>query len=197
MPDIKFGKSLPTDTEKEAVDTAIASLASNHRSNRTSCLCWSTKNTGTSTSPASCPCTLQHTSGWISPGGLNYVVFLRFTPAEAYGVATFYHLFASQPPSSDQVLHNCNDIACSLNGADELLTSLIKEGHETRPSPCLGQCERGPAVFIQKIASEDTVLFNADLPKISELQNENSEKISIELPKWFTSVAASNSNWDC
>ena len=75
------------------------------------------------------------------------------------------------------LLHVCNDIACSLNGADELLTSLIKEGHETRPSPCLGQCERGPAVFIQKIASEDTVLFNADLPKISELQNENSEKI--------------------
>ena len=185
MPDIKFGKSLPTDTEKEAVDTAIASHGP-VTIEVTERLVYAGQQRTQERRHLLLPAlhALQHASGWISPGGLNYVCrVLEVPPAEAYGVATFYHLFASQPPSSDQVLHVCNDIACSLNGADELLTSLIKEGHETRPSPCLGQCERGPAVFIQKIASEDTVLFNADLPKISELQNENSEKISIELPQ--------------
>ena len=44
---------------------------------------------------------LQHTAGWVSPGGLNYVADqLQVPPAEAYGVATFYELFRTEEPLS-------------------------------------------------------------------------------------------------
>jgi len=41
---------------------------------------------------------LQSRIGWISQPGLNYVCRrLAVAPAEAYGVATFYALFATKP----------------------------------------------------------------------------------------------------
>ncbi|HJL90973.1 MAG TPA: NAD(P)H-dependent oxidoreductase subunit E [Acidimicrobiales bacterium] len=185
MPDIKFGTSLPTDSEKKAVDETIEShgpvtLEITER------LVYAGRQRTQERRHLLLPAlhALQHTSGWISPGGLDYVCrVLEVPPAEAYGVATFYHLFSSQPPSGDQILHVCNDIACSLNGANGLIDDLKKEGHETKPSPCLGQCERGPAVFVQRIASQDTVVFDADLEQVDKFLTENSEKESIKLPQ--------------
>ncbi|MGL6280717.1 MAG: NAD(P)H-dependent oxidoreductase subunit E, partial [Gaiella sp.] len=41
---------------------------------------------------------LQERIGWISPGGLNEVCRrLSVPPADAYGVASFYALFATEP----------------------------------------------------------------------------------------------------
>ncbi|HLA92052.1 MAG TPA: NAD(P)H-dependent oxidoreductase subunit E, partial [Actinomycetota bacterium] len=41
---------------------------------------------------------LQARAGWISPGGLRYVCErLTVPPAEAYGVATFYAMFSTEP----------------------------------------------------------------------------------------------------
>ena len=185
MPDIKFGTSLPTDSEKKAVDETIEShgpvtLEITER------LVYAGRQRTQERRHLLLPAlhALQHTSGWISPGGLDYVCrVLEVPPAEAYGVATFYHLFSSQPPSGDQILHVCNDIACSLNGANGLIDDLKKEGHETKPSPCLGQCERGPAVFVQRIASQDTVVFDADLEQVDKFLTEHSEKESIKLPQ--------------
>ena len=185
MPDIKFGTSLPTDSEKKAVDETIEShgpvtLEITER------LVYAGRQRTQERRHLLLPAlhALQHTSGWISPGGLDYVCrVLEVPPAEAYGVATFYHLFSSQPPSGDQILHVCNDIACSLNGANGLIDDLKKEGHETKPSPCLGQCERGPAVFVQRIASQDTVAFDADLKQITKSLTENLEKESVKLPQ--------------
>jgi len=185
MPDIKFGTSLPTDSEKKAVDETIEShgpvtLEITER------LVYAGRQRTQERRHLLLPAlhALQHTSGWISPGGLDYVCrVLEVPPAEAYGVATFYHLFSSQPPSGDQILHVCNDIACSLNGANGLIDDLKKEGHETKPSPCLGQCERGPAVFVQRIASQDTVVFDADLEQVDKFLTENLEKESIKLPQ--------------
>jgi len=185
MPDIKFGTSLPTDSEKKAVDKTIKShgpvtLEITER------LVYAGRQRTQERRHLLLPAlhALQHTSGWISPGGLDYVCrVLEVPPAEAYGVATFYHLFSSQPPSGDQILHVCNDIACSLNGANGLIDDLKKEGHETKPSPCLGQCERGPAVFVQRTASQDTVVFDADLKQINKFLTKNSKKESIKLPQ--------------
>ena len=185
MPDIKFGTSLPTDSEKKAVDETIEShgpvtLEITER------LVYAGRQRTQERRHLLLPAlhALQHTSGWISPGGLDYVCrVLEVPPAEAYGVATFYHLFSSQPPSGDQILHVCNDIACSLNGANGLIDDLKKEGHETKPSPCLGQCERGPAVFVQRIASQDTVVFDADLEQVDKFLTKHSEKESIKLPQ--------------
>ena len=95
---------------------------------------------------------LQGAVGWISEGALNYVCErLTVPPAEAYGVATFYAMFSvdEQPKT---VVHVCDDLACRINGGRELLESCAAElGDEARvvASPCLGLCERAPAVLVQ------------------------------------------------
>ena len=102
---------------------------------------------------------LQNSKGWISPGGLNYVAeVLQVPPAEAYGVATFYDLFATDEPSQTGPLHHvCVDPACAIAGASELAAELVEAGNRMHESPCLGQCERAPATFIQGLGSPDVV----------------------------------------
>jgi NADH-quinone oxidoreductase subunit F len=101
---------------------------------------------------------LQSRVGWISQPGLNYVSRrLTVPPAEAWGVATFYALFATsaRPPT---VAHVCDDIACRLAGAEELCADLerslgpagvpLADGRSTwLRSPCLGLCDRAPAAL--------------------------------------------------
>jgi NADH-quinone oxidoreductase subunit F len=101
---------------------------------------------------------LQDRVGQITQPGLNYVCRrLAVAPAEAYGVATFYALFAttSRPPT---VAHVCDDIACRLAGAEDLCADMERAlgpaGGAARDgqigwlrSPCLGVCERAPAAM--------------------------------------------------
>jgi NADH-quinone oxidoreductase subunit F len=102
---------------------------------------------------------LQSGAGWISPGGLRYVCErLTVPPAEAYGVATFYAMFATeQLPQT--VLHICDDIACRVAGAERLIGDVQSElGSERRRqvlrSPCLGLCDRAPAALVQTFGAE-------------------------------------------
>ncbi len=101
---------------------------------------------------------IQSRLGWITPGALNYACLrLNVPPAEAFGVADFYGLFSveARPPA---VVHVCDDIACLTQGAGDLCTELEREfgpPGSTRTlgqctwlrSPCLGLCERAPAVM--------------------------------------------------
>jgi len=103
---------------------------------------------------------LQSGAGWISPGGLNYVCQrLDVAPADAYGVATFYAMF-SVAPQPAAIAHVCDDIACRLAGAREICAELESRlgpaGGAWRPSPCLGQCERAPAVLFQRSGRESS-----------------------------------------
>ena len=100
---------------------------------------------------------LQDRVGWISPGGLGELSRrLDVPPADAYGVASFYAMFAlaEQP---QRVVHVCADLACQALGAGALLDAVQAECGEPnqlggdgswKPSPCLGLCERGPAVLV-------------------------------------------------
>ena len=185
MPDIKFGTSLPSLNEKEAVDEVVESHGpvTIEVSGR---LVYGGKQRQKERRHLLLPAlhALQRASGWISPGGLDYACrILEVPPAEAYGVATFYHLFSDQPPNGDQILHVCNDIACGLNEADDLIDGLKKEGYETKSSPCLGQCERGSAVFVQRVASDDSVLFDTDPKEFQKSLTKSSEKELIKLPQ--------------
>ncbi len=102
---------------------------------------------------------LQDRVGWISEGGLDYLCRrLAVPPAEAWGVVTFYHLFATAP-RPPVVAHICDDLACRLAGAEALCAALEEElGPAGAPaaggratwlrSPCLGQCERAPAALV-------------------------------------------------
>jgi NADH-quinone oxidoreductase subunit F len=102
---------------------------------------------------------VQARAGWISRGALNYVCQrLTIPPAEAYGVATFYALFSLEP-QPPVVAHVCTDVACICRGSAELVEELKKrvgpEGEHPGngraiwlESPCLGVCERAPAVML-------------------------------------------------
>ena len=101
---------------------------------------------------------LQDRVGRITQPGLNYVCRrLTVPPAEAYGVATFYSLFATAP-RAPAVAHLCDDIACRLGGAEEVARDLERAlgpaGAQARDgrmtwlrSPCLGLCELAPAAL--------------------------------------------------
>ena len=103
---------------------------------------------------------VQDRIGWISKGALNYICErLAVPPAEAYGVAGFYALLALEERPS-RVAHVCDDVACGAVGGTDILTDL--EGRpDIHPSPCLGQCDRGPAVFLQRAGDEDSILVGA------------------------------------
>jgi NADH-quinone oxidoreductase subunit F len=108
---------------------------------------------------------LQDEVGWISRGGLDYACRrLNVPPAEAYGVATFYDRFAlaEQPALTVTV---CDDIACKCAGADDLCRELetdfgpegtAKGGSVWRRSPCLGLCDRAPAIGIERSGAGPT-----------------------------------------
>jgi NADH-quinone oxidoreductase subunit F len=105
---------------------------------------------------------VQGRVGWISPGALNHVCRrLEVPPAEAYGVADFYALFQTRPHPPVAV-HVCDDIACRFGPTAEATAALRAELERTlgpaggspdgrvtwHPSPCLGLCERAPAVLV-------------------------------------------------
>ena len=110
---------------------------------------------------------VQERVGWISPGALDQIGRqLDLAPAVAYGVASFYALFRTEP-SPGAVVHVCDDVACAVNGAEELCAAMTRrfgrEGTETafngsgvtwQRSPCLGQCDRGSAALIQHAGAD-------------------------------------------
>jgi NADH-quinone oxidoreductase subunit F len=104
---------------------------------------------------------VQARIGWISQPAQNYISRrLTVPPAEVFGVASFYALFATtaRPPV---VAHVCDDLACRLAGSEELCADLERTmgregavdsvGERTwLRSPCLGLCERAPAAMITR-----------------------------------------------
>jgi NADH-quinone oxidoreductase subunit F len=82
---------------------------------------------------------------------------LTVPPAEAYGVATFYAMFTTEPRSRT-VVHACDDLACRIAGGLQVCEALEErlgppgaaDGDATwLRSPCLGMCERAPAALVQ------------------------------------------------
>jgi NADH-quinone oxidoreductase subunit F len=102
---------------------------------------------------------LQAEVGWISPGGLNYLCdVLQVPPADAYGVATFYEMFRTDDPGHRESVHHvCMDTACHIAGAEEFAKRLEADGAHVHRGPCLGQCERAPAQFVQGCGEPDHV----------------------------------------
>jgi NADH-quinone oxidoreductase subunit F len=102
---------------------------------------------------------LQNAKGWISPGGINHIAeVLQVPPAEAYGVATFYEMFRVEAPEHDgAVTHVCIDAACQIAANEDLIVEIEAAGGHVHRSPCLGQCERAPAQFIQSVGGLDHV----------------------------------------
>jgi NADH-quinone oxidoreductase subunit F len=115
---------------------------------------------------------VQEQIGWISPGALDHLCArLTIPPAEAYGVASFYALFRTSP-SPAAVVHVCDDLACRVNGAEQVCAEMERRlgaegtgapgtgdaangtGVAWQRSPCLGQCDRGSAAMIQHAGAD-------------------------------------------
>ncbi|MFE4370251.1 NAD(P)H-dependent oxidoreductase subunit E [Streptomyces sp. NPDC056835] len=168
--DLHFGDSKPTDEERAAVDALLGPPASawEGADDRTDTdLRWAR---GGREARARRDLLLpglhavNDRVGWISEGALDYLCRrLTVPPAEAYGVATFYAMFAVKPRPA-KVLHVCTDLACAAHGSQALCASLEERlgaagaptaGAVWQPSPCLGLCERAPAaLLIQAGAAE-------------------------------------------
>ena len=100
---------------------------------------------------------VQSELGWVSRGALNEISRrLLVPPAEAYGVASFYALISTDPRPAE-VTHVCDDIACRQAGGLDLLSKL-SERDDLVTTPCLGQCDRRPAMFVQRAGGQDEVL---------------------------------------
>jgi len=104
---------------------------------------------------------LQDHVGWVSRGGMEYACRrLSVPPADAYGVVTFYDRFATDKRPALSV-HVCDDVACMCAGAHELCAALESSfgpagatgshgGAAWYRSPCLGLCDRAPAVLVER-----------------------------------------------
>ncbi len=97
---------------------------------------------------------LQDGVGWISPEALaELCARLEVPRAEAFGVATFYALLRTEE-GPRTVVHVCDDIACRVR-PDYCEPAGYTGDHGgqpvgVHPSPCLGQCDRAPALFVQR-----------------------------------------------
>ncbi|MBM3741596.1 MAG: NADH-quinone oxidoreductase subunit E [Actinobacteria bacterium] len=105
--------------------------------------------------------------GHISRGAINYISQrLDVAPAEIYGVATFYALFDTKERPATQV-HVCVDLACrAMSGCKE---NDLPDGAVA--SPCLGACERAPAVLVIEtgVNVRSELLAPASRQQISQL----------------------------
>ena len=99
---------------------------------------------------------------WVSDESLAGVAeVLGMTPAELDAVATFYS-FLFRRPVGRHVVQLCDSMVCWSLGEERLLAALtaklgITFGGTTAdgrftllPVPCLGACDRGPALLIDE-----------------------------------------------
>ena len=81
--------------------------------------------------------------GWVSQPAIDHIAErLDLSPAQVYGVATFYRLFSTSERPTRQI-HVCVDLACRAAGG--LTESDLPVGAES--SACLGLCEQAPAAL--------------------------------------------------
>jgi NADH-quinone oxidoreductase subunit F len=135
--------------------------------------------------------------GWISAGALNHVArVLSVPPADVYGVATFYAMFALEP-RVPQVVHVCDDIVCGPRGGEQIVARLTDElGQEGTGvgacwvrSPCLGLCERAPAVLVQRVRQPDVSLAPATAEAVTaEVRRPTGPA---EADRWFADATVS------
>ncbi|NIR32059.1 MAG: NADH-quinone oxidoreductase subunit NuoE [Gammaproteobacteria bacterium] len=103
---------------------------------------------------------VQKHRGWISDESIRDIAEkLEMSVDELDGVATFYNLIYRRPVGR-HVIHVCDSVSCWLTGYEEQLSHLkrhlgVSFGQTTSdarftllPIPCLGACDRAPAMMI-------------------------------------------------
>lgn len=101
---------------------------------------------------------LQAEVGYCSYEGMEEVAeLLELVPADVFSVASFYTMFFKEP-TGKRVVDVCTNLACMVNGSDELLSYISErlqapvggtsaDGRCTlHHVECLGYCERAPVM---------------------------------------------------
>ena len=149
--DLRLIGATATEAERQAVATAVPAAVTVESPGRVVRLAGSQRH---HLLPALAA--VQSAVGWVSPGAIDEISRrLQVPPAEVYSVATFYALLSTDPRPS-AVAHVCDDIAC---GPD--LAAALGERPDVVTSPCLGQCDRRPAGYIQRAGASDSVVTDA------------------------------------
>ncbi len=127
--------------------------------------------------------TVNSAIGWVSPGALNYICQrLIVPPAEAFSVATFYALISLDERPAN-VAHVCEDVTCRTRGGLAILEELGGR-EDVAPSPCLGQCDRAPAAFVQRAGKDDVVLVGTTSASIAAtLDDAHTPSVPVVIPQ--------------
>jgi len=105
---------------------------------------------------------IQTRHSYLSAGAIKLASdYLKMSPGEVYGVATFYNQFRFNPPGKHQI-KVCLGTACHVKGGDIILESFerhlgIRNG-ETTPDrefsierlDCVGCCSLAPVTIVDK-----------------------------------------------
>ena len=121
---------------------------------------------------------VQKHRGWVSDDGIKDIAAeLEMSAEELDSVATFYNLVFRQPVGKNVILV-CDSISCWVMGYERLYDHLKKKlgiefGQTTKDNrftlltiPCLGTCDRAPALMINNDLHRD--LTPEKLDKILE-----------------------------
>ncbi len=103
---------------------------------------------------------VQEKDGYVSDDAVKFMAgFLDISPADVWGVATFYTMFERKPAGRHHV-QVCTNLCCRLKGADWLLRYLknklnVEAGATTSDGKfhlstveCLGSCGTAPMMQI-------------------------------------------------
>jgi len=103
---------------------------------------------------------VQRHRSWLAHQSLKDLAeFLRMTPEELDGVATFYNLLFRKPVGR-HVAFVCNSISCWVMGSQDLQTQVqnrlgVRMGETTEdgrftllPIVCLGACDHAPVMMV-------------------------------------------------
>jgi len=127
---------------------------------------------------------VRDATGFLSEGAINEIGrALQVPPAEVFGVASFYELFAFEKPAADDVLHVCDDTACRIRGAIELIAEFEDDGRAVHASPCLGLCEQAPAVFVQRTGQQHLSVRTATKARVDAALVEGVTKPAASVPQ--------------
>ena len=127
---------------------------------------------------------LRDEVGYISEGAVQEISEQMEVPrADIYGVASFYALLPTEPQPASTV-HVCVDMACRFAGGEDLLEEVRSEVDAAEvavhESPCLGQCENAPAVYIEKTRESRFSITDVTSQNVIESLDAASPRIGAE-----------------
>jgi NADH-quinone oxidoreductase subunit E len=117
---------------------------------------------------------IQKHRRWVSDESIKELSeYLEMAPEDFDSVATFYNLVYRKPVGR-HVIHICDSVSCFILGYEEILRHLkdklgIELGETTSdgrftllPIPCLGTCDKAPALMINEDLHRDLTVDKLD-----------------------------------